>query len=77
MTRYEQLIGADKTRARVRGLTLAHGLATACIETRDLTAAQQQLAAWAVLVAHQDAAALLSMQTAGDLDDVQPAGVAA
>ena len=61
MTLYDALTGQDRTRARVRGLVLAHGLVTGCVQSRDLSHEQRELAAWAVFIAQQDASRLLDM----------------
>ena len=66
MTLYDALTGQDRTRARVRGLVLAHGLATGCVQSRDLSHDQRELAAWAVFTAQQDASRLLDMQREPD-----------
>ena len=66
MTLYDALTGMDRMRARVKGLVLAHGLATGCVQSRDLSAEQRELAAWAVFTAQQDATRLLDMQREPD-----------
>ncbi len=57
-----ELTGRDRTRERIRGLVLAHGLAAGSITVRELTPAQRMLTEWAVQDCIRDAATLESLQ---------------
>lgn len=60
------LAGAEKTRARIQGLTLALAAATEEVNARDLSADQRTLIDWAVQIELAEAARLLICQTEPD-----------
>lgn len=63
-----ELTGRERTRQRVRGLVLAHGLAAGSITVRELSPSQRLLTEWAVQSCITDALALNVMQEEAEVE---------